>query len=77
MTSDDDRPLDFAGLLAELHSLFGRVVVVESSAAGRPAFQAARGLLVAAIDTQIDVGRSANVKRRCVPRVLWFTPTPH
>lgn len=51
----DDRQLDFAGLLAELHALVDRPVLVESSAEGRRAFQAARGLLESSIDMQIDL----------------------
>ena len=62
MSSEDDRQLDFAGVLAELHRLIGRAILVESSAEGRPAFQPARGVLAGAIDTQIDLPRSPELR---------------
>lgn len=55
---DDERRLDFAGVLAELQALVGERVSVESGSAGAHTFHESRGVLGRSIDLQIAVGWS-------------------
>jgi hypothetical protein len=51
--SDDERELDFAGVLAELQALVGTSVTVESAPEEAQAFHRSRGVLGRSIDLQI------------------------
>jgi len=54
--SDDERTLDFAGVLAELHALVGERVSVESACVGANPFHESRGILGRSVDLQISSG---------------------
>jgi len=53
---DSDRELGFAALIAELHALVGRRVVIEAGAVEHPLALAARGRLRYLADAQLTLG---------------------
>ena len=56
ISGGDERMLDFAGVLAELHALVGERVSIESGCEGAHPFHESRGVLGRSIDLQIAVG---------------------
>lgn len=54
--TDEERTLDFAGVLAALHALVGLPVSVESACEGAHPFHESRGVLGRSVDLQISSG---------------------